>query len=237
MFLFEKLYFAHLIADFILQFEELYQLKLKSKLGHLGHVVIHAIISYLIVIPYWGYPSIWFAVLLIVVIHYFQDNIKYALQAKYPRNTFWYFSIDQVVHVAVVALIFLFPAAQQIPGSTGSGTLHYLYYDPLPTRIGMLFVITTFGGSYFLHSIHKTFIKTASPLHLITSFEMTHALIERPLISAAFLFSDSPLCWISTLAVGLIRLPFAKLRNKLDFAMSFLFAAFWGWLFKAFLWA
>jgi hypothetical protein len=41
MFLFLKLVLAHLIADFILQFEELYQLKIRSFLGHLAHVLIH----------------------------------------------------------------------------------------------------------------------------------------------------------------------------------------------------
>ncbi len=235
MFLFQKLYLAHLIADFMLQFEELYQLKLKSKLGHLGHVVIHLVISLLLVLPFLSDISIWFAVILITVIHYFQDNIKYALQAKYPQNTFWYFTIDQIVHIAVVALIFLFPAAKSASIPASSGPAYSFYYGSVPTLTAILLILATFGGSYFLHSIRKTFIAGSRPLHLITSREMAHAIIERGLIASAFAFSHSPICWASTLFVGIIRLPFAQLRNKFDFFTSFLYAAALGILFKLWL--
>lgn len=235
MFLFQKLYLAHLIADFMLQFEELYQLKLKSKLGHLGHVIIHLAVSLLLVFPFLGNISIWAAVILITAIHYFQDNVKYSLQAKYPQNTFWYFTIDQIVHIAVVALIFLFPAAQSVSIPAGSGGAHYLYYDSIPTLTAILLILATFGGSYLLHSIRKTFIPGSRPLHLITSREMSHAIIERGLIASAFAFSHSPICWASTLLIGIIRVPFPQLRSKFDFFTSFLYAAALGILFKLWL--
>lgn len=235
MFLFQKLYLAHLIADFILQFEELYQLKLRSKLGHLGHVVIHLAVSLVLVLPFLGDISIWAAVLLITAIHYFQDNIKYSLQSKHPQQTFWYFTIDQVIHILVVAIIFLFPAGRAVPEPQGTGTLAYLYYDSAPTLTACLFILATFGGSYFLHSIRKSFIPGSRPDHLITNLEMLHGLIERTLVAFAFTFSDSPACWASVLFVGTLRLPFPKLRGVFDFTSSFLFATTLGLLFRLWL--
>jgi len=57
--LFLKLILAHLIADFILQFEELYQLKIRSFLGHLFHALIHGLVSLALLYPYLNVLQIW----------------------------------------------------------------------------------------------------------------------------------------------------------------------------------
>src|SRR5664279_3677669 len=98
MFLFLKLILAHLIADFILQFEELYQLKVRSFLGHLSHALIHGLVSLALLYPFLQEPQIWIFVVGMVLIHLAQDLIKYSFTKKMPANTFIYFMTDQICH-------------------------------------------------------------------------------------------------------------------------------------------
>ena len=116
MFLFLKLILAHLIADFILQFEELYQLKVRSFLGQLFHVLIHGLVSLILLYPYLNNPSVWIFIAALVLIHLTQDLIKYSFTKKTPANTFAYFMTDQLCHVLVLSAVVLFPISREVRG-------------------------------------------------------------------------------------------------------------------------
>ncbi len=228
MFLFLKLVLAHMVADFILQFEELYQLKLRSRMGHAAHVLMHLLMMALLVIPYKDRADVWIFILVITVIHYIQDNIKYAGQAKNPKQTFWYFTVDQLVHVLFIAGVFLIPSSRE----TLTFPDHFfgpIYASHNATLLLILFIGVTFKSSYFLHSFRKSFMP-GRPDHFITSFEMTWALVERTLIAACFL-DLSLKTFLISLTPALVR-PFSKkLRDPLDFALSYAYAAAAGWIF------
>ncbi|HTL47707.1 MAG TPA: DUF3307 domain-containing protein [Verrucomicrobiae bacterium] len=231
MFLFLKLYLAHLIGDFILQFEELYRLKVRSVWGHLLHVLIHVLVSLIIIYPYWHQPSIWFFILGLGTVHFIQDVIKYTTQKKIPAYTFPLFVIDQIFHGLVVSSVMLLPVSRLVLGFDGAPWDAY-YRESTWTLYLIAFVLVTFGGSYLLYNFRKNYIPGTRPDHLITPFEMSHALIERPLIAGIFLFGDSPLIWLFALLAGIPRLFFPKLRDPLDFSMSFLYSALIGLIFK-----
>lgn len=227
MFLFIKLVLAHYIADFILQFEELYRLKLKSKAGHIWHVVMHGLASLILAGPYLRFPSIWIFVLAITVIHYIQDRIKYSYQAQHPKTAFFCFTVDQIFHLGFIACVLLLPESHLELGF-GIPALDVLYKDNRITLILIAFIISVFKGAYFLHAFRKTFIPGSRPDHFITSREMAFAFWQRGLVTGTFLLA-SPKFFFLVLLADL------RPQNRLDFILNFLFAAATGLLIRMFL--
>ena len=237
MFIFYKLILGHLIADFFLQFEELYRFKLRSSIGHLAHALVHFATCLLALFPYLDRPFIWIFVGLISAIHFLQDSLKYSLQEKYPRARFPIFVLDQIFHILFLASILLFPISQLKVGfSPELPALNILYLEEPWTKLALVFFVTTVGGSYLLHNFRKSYFPTTSRHdHGITTFEILHAAFERTWITTAFAtLSFTPLLALSP-AVGLLRLPSARLRNVLDFILSFLYAAVVGLLAREFI--
>ncbi len=230
MFLFLKLILAHMVADFILQFEELYQLKIRSWLGHFFHALIHGLVTLLLLFPYITDIRVVVFVCAITVIHYLQDQIKYSLQAKDPKNTFWYFTVDQIFHLLFLSAVFFLPEAQSQPRTFGIPAVDKIYLNQDLTLLAILFISVTFKASYSLHSVRKTFFKNSRPDHFITSFEMSWGLIERPWISFCFLSPS-----LAGLAFSFVPAPFRltspRMKNGLDFFLNYFYAALWGWVF------
>lgn len=231
MFVFLKLVLAHMIADFILQFEELYQLKLKSRTGHLAHAFFHGLVSFLLLAPYLSDPVMIIFIIGITAIHYFQDQIKYSIQARHPQQIFWCFTIDQIGHFFFIACVFLLPAAQIEKGFPGHLRLDFIYREPALTLMLILFISIGFKASYLLHAFRKSFIPNTRPGHFITSFEMTWGIAERTLITFCYLY-PSPLTLAISLTPGLARLSSKRMRSVLDFSLSYIYAALSGWLFS-----
>jgi Protein of unknown function (DUF3307) len=234
MFLFLKLYLAHLVTDFILQFEELYHLKVKSLWGHVIHVLILAAVSLLLTIPYLSDPFMWVLIAALTVIHFIQDQIKYKLHRNTPLM-FICFSVDQLVHFLVTASVLLFPISK-LTLDLATGTLFDFYYAGNKwTLLGIVFILSTFGGSYLLHAFRRSYFSDTRQDHYITGFEMTHALLERCAITAAFLFATQEQYLLFMPLIGLFRMLSPKLRNRLDFCLSFTWAALLGLLFRLFI--
>lgn len=220
MFLFLKLALAHLIADFILQFEELYRLKVKSKAGHFFHAGIHAVMMLLLAAPYLpSYPLLGLDLILLAVIHYAQDGIKYGIQAKHPKLIFWCFTIDQLFHFLFLATVMIWPASWS-PVLMGNSVLAQLYRDNLWTLYLCAFIATTFKNTYLLHAFRLSFIPGSRPDHFITSPEVAWDLVERAWITGWILFAPLPLALAAGLPIGLLRLLSPKRKNVLDFILS-----------------
>lgn len=220
MFLFLKLVLAHLIADFVLQFEELYQLKVRRFMGHLLHVLIHAGVTAILLFPYLNEPVILLFIAFLTGEHLLQDLTKYSLTQKFPAKKFLYYIVDQISHFAVLALIFLVPFANEARALPGSQSLNFLYRYPPITGLFIFFVLLTFAANYTLNSFYVSYVKGCRPFHWITSREMTVAIIERTAIAAAVILGRSPFLVALSLAAGLIRLPFKDLRSWRDFLLS-----------------
>lgn len=236
MFVFLKLVLAHMVADFILQFEELYQLKLKSRLGHLAHAFFHALISFLLLFPYLNDPAMVVFIIAVTAIHYFQDRIKYSIQAKHPKQIFWCFTLDQIGHFLFIACVFFVPAAQLEKGFPAYPKLDLIYRDSSLTLLIILLIGVGFKAAYFLHAFRRSFIKNTRPDHMITSFEMAFGLAERCLVALCWL-NPSPVSLGISLLPGPARLASKKLSDFLDFFLSYSYAAFAGWLFGRWIYA
>jgi hypothetical protein len=233
MFLFLKLYLGHLIGDFVLQVEEIYNLKVKSLWGHLYHVLTHAVAYIFLCYPYFkGQPFLWIFIFIICIIHFGQDVLKYILVKKYPQFGFLLFMLDQFFHLAFLSTIFFFPIHKTLPEIATENELSRIYLDSNYTLFAIAFILATFATSYMLFSFRINFIKGSRPLHFITSFEMYHAIFERGLITTLLIFTSSPMTFLTISLTGLVRLPFEPLRNLFDFTLSFGFAIFWGFLFR-----
>ncbi len=235
MFLFLKLFLAHLIADFILQFEELYQLKVRSVWGHLFHVLIHGIVSLVLLFPYLKNPGIWVFVAAVVLLHLVQDFIKYTLTKKIPKNTFFYFMADQFVHLLVLSSILLFPVSAEVRGFPGHPLLDAVYRDNAFTLLLIFFILLTFAGSYTIHAFCRSYVKDSPPLYGITSYEMTYTLLERSIIGIIVLGASNGLWILLTPLVGLARLPLKRMRSRAGFLVSLLYAILLGLCFRGLL--
>jgi hypothetical protein len=99
-----KLLLAHLAGDFLLQpiqwVSDKEAKKFRSRKLYL-HVLIHGAITWLLV---WD-ASFWFPVAIIIVTHYLIDLSKVLFQK--PANHAVWFVVDQVLHLAVIATIWL----------------------------------------------------------------------------------------------------------------------------------
>jgi len=220
MFLFLKLVLAHLIADFILQFEELYQLKVRSFLGQLLHVLIHGLVTLAILTPYLNEPVIWGLAAGIVLIHLAQDSTKYSFTKKTPANTFLYFMTDQFFHILVLSTIFLFPISREVRGFPNAALLNILYTQDVWTVRAIFFILLTFGGSYTLNAFAKSYLKDCPPLFMITSTEMLYEILERTLVAWIVLSLTSLPMLLLIPCLGLFRLFSKPLRNVRAFLLS-----------------
>lgn len=236
MFVFLKLALAHLIGDFILQFEELYQLKVKSRLGHFLHGLIHFFCSLLLVFPYLDIPFIWIFISALSIIHYFQDIIKYKIQQKNPKLIFWCFTIDQLIHFLFIASILFSPYSFAERGFPQFQALDFFYSGNTLTLYAIIFITATFNGGYFLHALRRSFFKDSRPDHFITSLEFWHGLLERGFVLSTLLFKiPLPILAIAWPFAGLLRIFSKKLRSATDFLLSFAYASIVGLIFKGWL--
>jgi len=224
MFLFLKLILAHLIADFILQFEELYQLKIRNFLGQLFHALIQGLVSLALLYPYLNLPQIWLFVTGLVLAHLAQDLIKYSITKKNPANTFVYFMTDQLCHVLVISAIFLLPVSHEIRGFPNSALLDTLYRNNIWTLGAIFFITLTFAGSYVLNAFTKSCLKERPPLYLISSSEIAYAILERSLVAGVLLSCTSPWMLLLIPCVGIFRLPVKPLRDMTAFLLSLIYA-------------
>jgi len=226
-----KLYLAHLIADFTLQFSVLFRLKLKSVLGHILHAVIHAVVSLFLLFPYLREPFIWGFVVVISAIHFFQDMLKYKITGR-TKYFFLIFVADQIFHFLFLTTILFFPISEEVRGFPAAPFLGRLYTENQWTLYLILFLVATVGGSFLLHAFSISYRKDARKDQFITPFEIIHGIFERSIIAGVFLMSASPVAWILCLGVGIVRLFFKRVQNKMDFVMSFIYGAGVGLLFR-----
>ena len=231
MILFLNLYLAHMLGDFVLQFDELYRLKTQKTIGHFYHVIILAIVSIALTLPYAASPFIWIFILVIYAIHFVQDKIKYRLQDQGAPG-FLCFTLDQIIHFLWLSLIFLFPLSKQPPPHSYPLFINLFYSDPVWVLGIIWFLWASFGGAYFLHSLRKTYIKNSRPDHFITRMEFLYGIFERSLTSAIFLLGRHPLIFFLSPAISLVRLFQPKLKNRLDFFLNFVYSAALGLLFR-----
>lgn len=231
MFLFLKLVLAHLVADFILQFDELFKLKLRSLTGHVLHALCHVILSLLFAWPYLGDPTLWLFIWIIGAIHLFQDLLKYRLMAN-KRLYFRLFVGDQILHLILLATVLLLPISGKVLGFPNHPTLHHLYIHDQWTAHAIIYLTATVPGNFLFHAFRTSFIPDSRLDQCITTPEILHGMLERMIITTVFLFYSNPLALLVSPLAGCLRFPFPLMKNEIDFLLSFIYGALSGLLFR-----
>ncbi len=156
MFIFIRLIAAHLIADFLLQTDTVYLIKVKHKWGVFLHGGIVGVVTALALLPYFQYPLIIVLFLLGFFLHIFQDKAKILYNFQTERNNLWTFLVDQLLHFLVLGVISFGTLNLDIPAYPGPEILNKLYTDTnLFLYIIWLSVIT------YSTSIMQEYIKKA----------------------------------------------------------------------------
>ncbi len=231
MFILLKLSLAHLISDFLLQFEELFLLKLKSIRGHFLHALCHVLVSLVILLPYLNDPFIWVFVFAISSIHFFQDIVKYRLM-KYKKYFFLLFVGDQILHFMFLSTILFFPVSHKILGFPAFPMFNLLYTENEWTLYSIAFLITTVTGNFLFNALSTSCFDKTREDRFITTPEIVHGILERTVITGLFLLSNNLVILLISPLVGIFRLFSARIRDKTDFLISFIYGALIGLLFR-----
>ena len=106
MFLFLRLILAHFLADFPLQPNLIYKVKLRSFWGQALHAAIFTICSIVLCWPFLRIKALWILIVFLGTIHLLIDclKIRYFNTEKYRVGTFL---ADQALHIATISVIFL----------------------------------------------------------------------------------------------------------------------------------
>lgn len=112
MSLFIKLFLAHIIGDFILQFDTWVKHKQKYKIRSpflYFHIGLHFMLILLIT---WDW-TLWGMALLIAGTHFFIDLAKIYITAKTDKKQ-WPFFVDQLLHLAVLVVVAFYGNGQEL---------------------------------------------------------------------------------------------------------------------------
>ena len=106
MFLFLRLILAHFLADFPLQPNLIYKVKLRSFWGQALHAATFTICSIALCWPFLRIKALWILIVFLGTIHLLIDclKIRYFNTEKYRVGTFL---ADQALHIATISVIFL----------------------------------------------------------------------------------------------------------------------------------
>lgn len=158
--IFWLLILAHLIADFPLQSDKVFALKLKYKWGLFPHIFIHFITSLLVALPYLKYRNFWIAIFCLVGAHFLLDWLKLIATKKIIRDSLLIFLLDQLLHVFFIwlACFRLF----DIPSPEINNPFLINYY--LNNKIIFVlagFIFSVFGGDVLIYYLRKIFFHYA----------------------------------------------------------------------------
>ncbi len=105
MFLFLRLLLAHLTADFLLQTNGIFKIKVKYNWGVLLHGSIAGLSGFLFALPYLHDRSVIAFLIISWVVHIFQDKAKIIINLHVERNNLRTFLFDQFLHISVAAVV------------------------------------------------------------------------------------------------------------------------------------
>jgi len=229
--LFRLLILAHLIADFPLQSAQIYRLKRRYLAGQVPHAFISLGTMALAGYPLIGYGSYWCFISAVATAHLMVDYLKVMfLDRSGARNDLWTFILDQAMHIAVIAAVFMTPLPG-LPELQGSIIQRLDRAGMISTCI--FFLVATFGGVYLLDSAKRTLLDAPEYVLVSDGFSKYYGVIERGILFA--LMAGGYLYFAFVPAVLLIRLPVAQhcakkfrarqfLLSPADIAGSFLIA-------------
>ena len=121
---------AHLVGDYILQWDSLAMWKSRALTGVLAHGLVVTLTTFLFVLPF--DPFWWQGALFISVCHILIDVAQLPLTKRPTTGTFplFRFTIDQILHLAVI-LVALYNGGYFVYGSFWNGMINEISSNPL----------------------------------------------------------------------------------------------------------
>lgn len=192
MFIFIRLLLAHFIGDFPLQFNKIYNLKHKGLIGILPHAFI--IMGCLIILswPYLNFPGLWGFIFFVTIIHLFQDSIK--VSYKKIKFSFWLYLLDQLSHVALIAVVLFTDLKNLRPPKNADGFIVSLYNNNLLVIYLIAIIIATYNGYFMIRNFKNTFFEKA---YSCSTYEKWYGMFERALLVSIFLLDRYLFLFIS----------------------------------------
>lgn len=141
---------AHLLADFIFQPKKLIEWKKRNMVGILVHVLIFALLSLLLLMPYLAFWETWAVIGGVSLVHFLTDKIKISVLLRYKGFTLP-FLLDQAIHLVSILIGFRF-----IPEVSTSGLSDNLFIFFLI----VIYAIYIFFILYLQKTKEKGLIKT-----------------------------------------------------------------------------
>ena len=231
MFLFYRLLLAHLLADFPLQFTQLFRLKVSNRWGTAFHGGIFTLLALILAYPYLTLNSIWVFILLLGISHIFIDETKLSLTRKFKIDNLWLFLLDQGLHIGLIGLLAVTSLGRLVlnwPLYNFPSFLTQAYNDPQSKVIIYIiaYLIATFGGTFLIYYLKKTFFIRQLGEVVISQPERYFGILERFLIVNLVIF---PGHFFFLIPVVLITRSIACARQKqlgtwIDFLTSIVLA-------------
>ncbi len=192
MFLFLRLLLAHFIGDFPLQFNKIYNLKHKGLIGILPHALI--IMGCLIIFswPYLNLPGLWGFIFFVTIIHLFQDSIKTGY--KGTKYSFWFYLVDQLSHVALIAMVLFTDLKNLRPPQNPDGFIVTLYNNNLLVIYLIAIIIAAYNGYFMIRNLKNTFLGKACSC---SASEKWYGMLERAALVSIFLLDRYLFLFIS----------------------------------------
>ena|GEM_PF-1660488 len=147
MFLFWRLFLAHLVADYPLQTGWVFREKTEHTWGVVYHGSVAGVLGFALAGPYLRYPRTWVVLIGVWLFHIFLDKGKTLLNSKAVRSWWLVFVADQALHVGSVWL-----AAILINGPDLGRGVFLWGSDPF-FQLASAYVITTYSLLFLVSSI------------------------------------------------------------------------------------
>jgi len=228
-----RLFLAHFIADFPLQFDLIFKLKKKSFWGCLLHSLIHVMVILLLFAGSWKDGSFWAYVAILIVVHSAQDRVKIKLWKRPEDDKISYFLLDQFLHYAFIfaVLFFKFSGNAQYGGTLLPPAWLIYYNDPQFINILSAIVLAGWGGCVLLFYLDKSIYKIEQ--EALNRFERSYGVMERIFVvifvmQGGFFFLFIPLLFLIRLSGlkqqplyrGILSIGFSSLVSFLTYTVN-----------------
>jgi len=217
MFIFIRLILAHLIGDFLFQFDQIHALKVKGPKGLLLHVGI--VIGCLLIFcgPYLDQPITWLFLLFIGITHYIQDwtKIKFTSNSKHQL---FFFCLDQAAHIAFIAMIFWTSLRAIGPLANPNNHLFLDLYNNNAIILYFIIAITaSYAGHYMIILFKSDFLNINRPYSV---FEKWYGFMERIFVVSVFYLGNS---WLMLIPIILVMRPilYRVMMDRLNLSDQF----------------
>lgn len=158
MFWFLRLFLAHLIADFPLQTNKIFEFKKSTPYGILIHTGIYFLISVVLSIPYLKNLDALIFLIFLFLVHTFIDISK--IRKASSKDGLKEFLLDQVKHFLSLILVFLSPSSREVAYLSlprGLEIIERFYNSDYYILLGIGYFFVSFAGTIFYFYIVKTF--------------------------------------------------------------------------------